>query len=529
LKRLKTQPHALLKSLSIFFLPLFTLTLFSAVEVSAAEKSNFQKGLNCKNRLMKSESKKRFRHSWEQCIRYFVKAAKTERNPKKIEESLFRTAKLYEGLNRYSGKSHDKRKAIDQYRQLVKHYPKGRFFKTSRRSLASLDGSSLPSTSPSTTPTPPPAKPIMVNLVNYWSFPSYTRVVVELSEEAEFRSERLEKPERLFIDFKNAYLPRKMHNKPILIKDGVLKKVNVAQFDPQTVRLVLNLDQINNFRIVPFENPNRIIIDVYGKNSQVRDAAFNPPQQYQTAEVPKRTNGEITLAQQLGLGINTIVVDPGHGGKDPGAIGRSGVMEKDVVLDISKRLKTLLEKNLGKKVILTRETDIFIPLEERTQMANAQKADLFISIHTNSSPKRTTRGTEIYLVGQSTDRPAMETAARENSASERAMSDLELILNDLLENTKIDESLELAHLTSQSFHKTVGSKYKNVVNLGVKRAPFYVLINASMPSILTEISFISNPQEEKRLKNETYRQKAAEALYQGINQYIASIKVASIR
>jgi len=516
-----THSQVSLKSISILSLFIFTLTLFSSVEVSAARKSNFQKGLDCKQRLVKSESRKRFRHSWERCIRYFVKAAKTEKKHKKIEESLFRTAELYEGLSRYSGEKRYKRKSIEKYKQLVKRYPKGRFSKASRRSLASL-GNSPP-------PTTPPRNPITVNHVNYWSFPSYTRVVVELSEEAEYRPERLENPERLFIDFKNAYLPRKMHNKPILISDGVLKKVNVAQFNPQTVRLVLNLDHINNFRIVPFENPNRLIIDVYGENAKVRDAAFNPSHQYQTAEVPKRTNGEITLAQQLGLGINTIVIDPGHGGKDPGAIGRSGVMEKDVVLDISKRLQKLLKKNLAKKVLLTRKTDVFIPLEERTLIANAQKADLFISIHTNSSPKRSTRGTEIYLVGQSTDRPAMETAARENSASERAMSDLELILNDLLENTKIDESLELAHLTSQSFQKTVGSKYKNVVNLGVKRAPFYVLINANMPSILTEISFISNPQEEKRLRSEKYRQKVAEALYQGINQYIASIKVASIR
>jgi N-acetylmuramoyl-L-alanine amidase len=229
----------------------------------------------------------------------------------------------------------------------------------------------------------------------------------------------------------------------------------------------------------------------------------------------------------LGLGINTIVIDPGHGGKDPGAIGKSGLMEKDVVLDIALKLRNLLEKQLSKRVILTRESDVFIPLDERTLIANAKKADLFISIHTNSSPKKKTRGVEIYLVGQSTDRTAMATAARENSASERAMSDLEVILNDLLENTKIDESLELAHTTRRSFLKTVGAHYNHTVDLGVKRAPFYVLINANMPSILAEVAFISNPTEEQRLSNETYRQRIAEALFEGIRDYIASIKVAS--
>jgi N-acetylmuramoyl-L-alanine amidase len=352
-------------------------------------------------------------------------------------------------------------------------------------------------------------------------------VVVELAQEVEYRQDRLSKPDRLLIDLKNAVVSRAMHNKPITVGDGILKEVNIAQFKPDTVRVVFNLGDIQNYRIVPFSNPDRLVIDIFGMTASVGEIAEKDLEDEETKERPDRTKDQLTLAQQLGLGINTIVIDPGHGGKDPGAIGKSGLMEKDVVLDIALKLRNLLEKQLSKRVILTRESDVFIPLDERTLIANAKKADLFISIHTNSSPKKKTRGVEIYLVGQSTDRTAMATAARENSASERAMSDLEVILNDLLENTKIDESLELAHTTRRSFLKTVGAHYNHTVDLGVKRAPFYVLINANMPSILAEVAFISNPTEEQRLSNETYRQRIAEALFEGIRDYIASIKVVS--
>ncbi len=254
---------------------------------------------------------------------------------------------------------------------MVKGYPKGRFSAAAKRALVSLGAASPPSQ---------PAEPVVVKGVNYWSFLSYTRVVVELSDKTRYRPGRVENPERLFIDFNNAYLPRKMHNRPTKISDGVLKKVNIAQFDSKTVRLVLNLDQINNYRVVPFENPNRVVIDIFGENSRVKNDFSGDLNHYEVPEIPNRTNGEITLAQQLGLGVNTIVIDPGHGGKDPGAIGKSGLREKDVVLDISKQLKTLLEKNLSKKVILTRETDVFIPLEERTLLTQKRPIYLFPSI-----------------------------------------------------------------------------------------------------------------------------------------------------
>lgn len=504
--------------LSIILLVLFSISL-SPSQAFPSKGDTFKKGQICQKRLFKSEKRKQFRHSWERCIGHFKTFVRSHKKGRKVEVSYYRLGQLYSGLGRYSGDKVFERKAVAYYKKVIQQFPKSRYSKSSKRSLMAL-GVSLPS---------PKTQPTIIKNINHWSFPAYTRVVIETSKTVQYRKDRISKPDRLYIDLENTFLPRENHNKITPVEDGILRKINIAQFNPKTVRVVLHLDQMGQYRIFSFENPPRLAIDLYGKGvafKEVRGESFEINHPIKT---PIRTNGEITLAQQLGLGVNTIVIDPGHGGKDPGAIGRKGLREKDVVLDISIRLKTLIEEKLHKKVILTRETDIFVPLDERTRIANANKADIFISIHTNSNPKRSTRGIEIYLVGQSTDRPAMATAARENSASERSMSDLELILNDLLENTKINESLELAHMTRQSFRRTLGSHYKNVVDLGVKRAPFYVLMNANMPSILAEVSFISNPQEEKRLNGKRYRQRVAQSLFEGIQQYISSIKVVSLR
>jgi N-acetylmuramoyl-L-alanine amidase len=247
--------------------------------------------------------------------------------------------------------------------------------------------------------------------------------------------------------------------------------------------------------------------------------------------LPKRSSkrgGEdgISLSQQMGLKIATIAIDAGHGGKDPGALGKGGLKEKEVTLDIARRLAALVKDRLGRKVIMTRDRDVYIPLEERPFIAKSKGADLFVSIHVNANRKRKARGIETYIQGlRASDTDAMATAARENAMSTRRLSELKdelsKILKDLATDDKSEESLHLAHAVQGSLVSTVKQTQKKAVDRGkVKRAFFYVLVNTQMPSILAEVGFISNAEEESLLRKEAYRQKLAEALFQGIKRYV---------
>lgn len=215
----------------------------------------------------------------------------------------------------------------------------------------------------------------------------------------------------------------------------------------------------------------------------------------------------------------TVVIDPGHGGKDPGAIGYKGLQEKDVVLRVAKKLETKLKENKKCRVIMTRANDVFIPLEERTAIANAKKADLFISIHANASFNRERSGIETYFLNYASDEDALNVAARENAATKKNLTDLQIILNDLLLNSKINESSLLAGCVQDSLFRGLQKRYSNVKNLGVKRGPFYVLIGAEMPSILVEISFITNKNEGKYLREENYLDLIVSSIFDGLMRY----------
>ncbi|NIA18970.1 MAG: AMIN domain-containing protein, partial [Xanthomonadaceae bacterium] len=308
------------------------------------------------------------------------------------------------------------------------------------------------------------------------------------------------------------------------------KKVKLAQFNKQTVRTVINLDSIDDYKIFDLSNPPRIVIDVIGNRAKERLAKSHIKSKgIKAGAKGAGTAGDLSLAQQLGLGIGKIVIDPGHGGKDPGAVGPHRVREKDVVLDIALRLKAELKKQMNCQVVMTRDHDCFIPLEERTVIANTKKADLFVSIHANASRNRKAHGIETYFLNLATDKEAMELAALENATSTKKISDLQLILSDLMRNSKISESSRLARAVQDSLVKRLKSKYRDVKNLGVKQAPFYVLIGAQMPSILVETSFLSHKMEEKRLSSAAYRQKVAEGIAAGVKVYIEQVKMARMR
>jgi len=241
-------------------------------------------------------------------------------------------------------------------------------------------------------------------------------------------------------------------------------------------------------------------------------------------------NGDRSLIRTLGLKIGKIVIDPGHGGHDTGTIGPEGLEEKDLVLEVGRRLGKLLETRLGAEVVYTRRDDTFIPLETRTAIANQQRADLFISIHANSSRDSAARGVETYYLNFTSSPDALEVAARENAVSEKSIYELQDLVKKIALKEKIEESREFAADVQQSLHSGLAAKNPGIRNRGVKKAPFIVLIGANMPSILAEISFVSNPGDEHRLQTSEYRQRIAESLYRGIAKYVdglSGVKMAS--
>jgi N-acetylmuramoyl-L-alanine amidase len=235
------------------------------------------------------------------------------------------------------------------------------------------------------------------------------------------------------------------------------------------------------------------------------------------------SNGAFSLARQLGLGVSRIVLDPGHGGHDPGVSGNS-ISESELVLDVSLRLKKLLEAAPGMEVVMTRDTDVFIPLEQRTAIANREGADLFLSIHANASRNTKASGVETYFLNFAANPEAEAVAARENSASGQTMHRLPDIVRAIALNNKIDESRDFAAAVQKSMVRNLGGKNKSLQDRGVKQAPFVVLIGAGMPSVLAEISFVTNKQEGVLLKTGAYRQQIAEALYDAIVKYQKSLK-----
>ncbi len=359
--------------------------------------------------------------------------------------------------------------------------------------------------------------------LRHWSTPTYTRVVIDVDGEVKYRTGRLRNPDRLYVDLLGTRLSAAVKGRPLEVHDQIVKGIRAAQNQPDIVRVVLDLQALREFHIFTLGEPDRIIIDIKGKGPESFPPPPEPPrpspQPRAQAESPAASK-RLTIAHERRWHV---VIDPGHGGKDPGATGPSGLMEKDVVLDIAKRLRGLLQQEPYHRATLTRETDVFIPLEERTAIANGKRADLFVSIHVNAAERAEAQGVETYFLDMATDEQAMRTAARENATSLRRMNDLQLILRDLVLTSKRNESSLLAGSVQQALvHNPAGGK--NGRDLGVKHAPFYVLMGAEMPAILVEAAFISNRAEEQRLANPRYRAEVARAILAGIKEYRASIQ-----
>ena len=490
------------------------------------------------------------RKRWLQCIKKFQRVYHSDTKNKVAPHSLYMLAKIYgemfarfhnemdldESIGYYEDLAyfypynsladdallklgilaaehkHDKKRAEALFARLITVYPSGDMADDAAQQLRKLKGVATPAKQDKPHLVPEKNPPPMVHLnqpIRFWSNKNYTRIVIETSKPISYKEAFLKAegnlPRRLYVDLFNCRISPTFQN-AIPIRDGLLKRVRGAQFNKNTVRVVLDTESVQNYKIFSLSNPFRVVIDVTAQKKQQPRSISNLP----------------TLAEQFGLGVRTIVIDPGHGGKDPGAIGFSGLQEKDIVLKVAKKVADILKKESPYTVILTRDRDVFIPLEERTAIANTKEADLFVSIHANSAPNKKAKGIETYYLSLATTREEMRAAARENAASAKQLSDLQTILQDLMKNSKIEESAKLADSVQQLMVDGLNKNYQ-VNNLGVKKAPFIVLIGAQMPAILTEIAFISNKDEEKRLRNDNYQYALARQIVAGVKHYVKNL------
>ncbi len=362
----------------------------------------------------------------------------------------------------------------------------------------------------------------LVKKIRYVSSRSYTRVIMDLSRRIKYETHVLKDnpskglPPRIYVDLLGARLASDVKRK-IVVQDRLLQQVRVGQFKSDVVRMVLDMKSFRDHRAFLLPSPFRLVMDVHGQGNGGRPRVTKKRNGTRLGRQKNGRNGKAKTTR-----IRKIVLDPGHGGKDPGAIGVSGIAEKDIVLALAKRLAKKLRKKMDVEVILTRERDVFVPLEERTAFANARNADLFVSLHINASRNRRLRGIESYYLDNATDEATIRLAARENGTSRRNISDLQFILSDLTQNSKLEDSIGLAHHLQSSLVSHMGTKHRRVKDLGVKKGLFYVLVGARMPSVLLELFFVTNRSESRALARGSFQNDIVEALYRGIKKYDAS-------
>ena len=641
----------------------FPTVSFPAVSASRRTKAiaAFDKAVRMRTTLEAQPENQRSKADYEGVIRSFREVARLNPAYSKTPSALAAVAELYEEMGRVLSSDRYYLDAISTYQFLISNYPDnrvardalftvGEIYRTdlenpeqarntfqqflekhpssekapeARAKLKQLEQLLAERTAGRPTPPPPPALasklqrppgPPEVTAVRRWVGPNYSRIVIGVEDEVKFDTIRLANPDRIVLDLQNARLSPALVGKTFPIEDGFLRQIRVAQFTPSITRVVLDVEKIEDYSIIPLPNPFRLVVDIHGTPApttakvvppspekppsetplatqaarkpapaapagkgktgataevaekseasaeaprvQAEAAKPSPPVETHEAEATKVTPqpettpagpgtteatrtetaaplkpgarteaGARTLTRALGLKIGRIVIDPGHGGHDTGTLGPTGLAEKDVVLDVGLRLKKLLARDSGCEVIMTRDDDTFIPLEERTAIANEKSADLFISIHANASRDKSARGIETYYLNFTSSPDALEVAARENATSQESVHELQDLIKKIALTEKIEESQEFARRVQHEVHDRVAKASGGPQrDRGVKKAPFVVLIGANMPSILAEISFLTNPRDERLLKRGDYRQRIAEALYRGIQNYVANLE-----
>jgi len=525
--------------------------------------------------LVQSPQLQRQRSNWERIIKRFDRFVRQNPQHAEVEKALYLKARTWDELSLASGSEEDAREAISHYLAMADSYPRSyladdafyaagqiaenrlhdttsaaRYYQwlieqlpagdktvEARRRLAELPKSAQAAASSTAMVEGREgsyaSSPQLQN-IRYWSGPEYTRVVLDLNAPVSVDPHLLkgEQP-RLYFDLRYTELATGLPSE-IPILNGLVQRVRASRFDEQRTRVVIDLDRLTEYKLVTLENPDRIVVDVQGSPAQRLDAAEKP--EFRTLPKPAddsianilvkvpTTEPLLHVPQQSKQeGIHLIVVDAGHGGKDPGAIGPNNIQEKDVTLELAKQLAARLRSELRVKVLLTRSNDSFLELQERTAYANRVGADLFISLHANASPSSQAYGLETYFLNLSKNNQAAEVAARENGTSLEDVSNLEAILFDLMANAKINESSRLAAEVQQAMVAGLRPHFSHIKDLGVRQGPFHVLLGATMPSVLVETAFISNTREERRLTSDKYQDRIAAAIVKGVQNYAATV------
>ena len=504
----------------------------------------------CYKKLRHSPKKQKYRANWLGCIKKFQAVYRHNPSGPWAAAGLYMSGKLYKELYRISFRESDKKAAHDMYKRIIKRFPKSAYKRRAENAIRNLFPKGVPKIASKKvirkqSPTKPPEDDIAKQIkkfsydqttvkrdikglksktgtvvgLRFWSNPNYTRVVIDADSEMLYshrllkKDKSIGKPQRLYVDLNNSRLGKDI-KKNIPINDNLLSDARAGQYTSDLVRVVVDIKSFKTYKIFSLKNPFRIVIDVWG-----RAAKASRPVVKRDKKGGKIAPG--ALAKQLALGVRRIVIDPGHGGRDFGAPGYlKGVHEKNVVLKLGRRLAKKIREKLHCEVIMTRNRDRYLTLEERTAIANTENADLFISIHTNAARDRRAYGIETYFLNLATDNDAILVAARENATSTKNISDLQIILSDLMQNAKINESSRLAVHVQRCMCKDLRRSYSRIKNKGVKQAPFYVLLGAQMPAILIETAFISNSRDCKRLVNSKYQDRMCDAIVNGIREYI---------
>lgn len=551
----------------LFFVFLFLL--FFTFNIQAEWNQDFQNAWNSFHSLMKNDALSKYRSSWLNIADKFQKVYNQDKLGPYAPKSLFFLGRVYEELGWISCLQIDQLKSIEYFQQvirqfyshswaddaslhiarvyafqlkdyskainelnyLLKNYPHGDMVSRAKGFLLQLkkkvdesktdvqenlykSSSQLNSN-----------KSILSN-IRYWSNDDYTRVVLDFDKEVQFK-EKLLNPDpkiinnyRLVIDLNQVEISSNIEKEQLII-DGILRNIRIGKQDLEQVRLVLDIENIRDTRVFSLSNPFRIVIDIFGDENAKKIKKTLIENKKVNSEFYKKKKITKNIVEQLGLKVKTIMIDAGHGGKDPGAIANN-TKEKTVNLEFALILGDKLEKK-GYNVIYTRKKDIFIPLEERSALANSKNVDIFISIHCNSYSKDTAHGLEVYYLDLAKSKSAVRVAARENAVSEKKISDLQFILTDLMLNSKITESKDLAKNVHEKTITNARKKYY-LKSHGVHGAPFYVLMGSKMPAILVELGYLTNKNEVKKLRSKKYLNILADGICLGIDSYRSKIE-----
>ena len=383
-----------------------------------------------------------------------------------------------------------------------------------------------------------------VSDIRAWTNEIYTRVAIDTGDEVTWQANTLRAnpllglPPRIFIDIRGAGIRDEILRKPVEIRNGLLRQVRAGRFDRDTVRVVIDLERESTYRVFALPGPFRIIVDIDGAGEipvlpASPDAAAPPgpvaavPSSEDPASHPPATTASVSpTPPSAGPAVPPrkhrvrVMIDPGHGGKDPGAIGPTGLREKDVVLAIGRRIREKLSRSGEFDVRMTRDDDVFIPLEERTAMANKGGVDIFVSLHINSSRNRRAEGFSTYVLSRgASNREDLELAARENGVPLHKFQGVKFIIDDMFTGARKNESLRLAKTVNDAVVRHVSTRYPGAQSIGLKQAPFYVLVGARMTAVLVEASFISNAREEARLRDPSCLDGIADGVAEAVRYY----------